>query len=225
MPVTLRAPSPARAVFFATRGTGHRPRWNTDRVPTQPAATPPTSARQEAFALLSDEPVLTGEQDALGAAHTARQLAALLRASRPSTPFTLAIDGGWGMGKSSLMRLTDRTLREYPEVRTVWYNAWTASGGDVLEGLIKSVLTGLDPNVLRRGLRRLRTSGPLAAALRALLTAAAGLLHAAGPVNELWDRMSADARTRNEMRDVLQDLVTDWSGRSRPPPTPTSRRT
>jgi CheY-like chemotaxis protein len=164
-----------------------------------------------AFSLLGDEPVLGGEQDALGAAGTAERLCRLLLSSQRSTPFTLAVDGGWGMGKSSLMRLTDRRLRQEPQVRTVWYNAWTASGGDVLEGLIKSVLTGLDPNVLRRGLHRLRDSPPLAGALRVLLTAAAGLVHAAGPIDELWNRMSADARTRNEMRDVLRDLVTDWA--------------
>lgn len=175
--------------------------------------TAPAGPAGEAFALLGDEPVAYGEQDALGAATTAERLAALLLASRPSTPLILAVDGRWGMGKSSLMHLTDRRLRAEAEVRTVWYNAWTASGGDVLEGLIKSVLTGLDPNVLRRGLRRLRDSGPLGGALRALLTVAAGLLNAAGPVNELWDRMSADARARNEMRDVLRDLVTDWSER------------
>ncbi|UWE12521.1 P-loop NTPase fold protein [Actinacidiphila bryophytorum] len=184
-----------------------------------PRQTPPGdgyAARDVAgFSLLGDEPVAVGEQDALGATETAERLCRLLVSSRHSTPFTLAVDGGWGMGKSSLMRLTDRRLRAERGVSRVWYNAWTASGsgGDVLEGLIKSVLTGLDPNVLRRGLNKLRGNRPLAGALRALLTAAAGLFQAAGPVNELWNRMSADARTRNEMRNVLRRLVDDWAQR------------
>jgi len=167
--------------------------------------------QNQRLALLNDEPVGDAEQDVLGARETAARLSALLRASHRSTPFTLAIDAGWGMGKSSLMRLVDIGLRDRrPQIRTVWYNAWTASGSDALEGLIKSVLISLDPNVLRRGLRNLSQHGRLVRALRTVLMAVAGLLHAAGPINELWDRMSVDARTRNQMRDVMRDLVTDW---------------
>ncbi|MDX6353838.1 MAG: hypothetical protein QOF98_741 [Streptomyces sp.] len=197
-PDAAQPPSPPREPFSPDNG---------------PAATDwlRSSQQNRRLALLNDEPVGDAEQDVLGARETAARLSALLRASHGSTPFTLAIDAGWGMGKSSLMRLVDIGLRDRrPQIRTVWYNAWTASGSDALEGLIKSVLISLDPNVLRRGLRNLSQHGRLVRALRTVLMAVAGLLHAAGPINELWDRMSVDARTRNEMRDVMRDLVTDW---------------
>ncbi|WP_346728100.1 P-loop NTPase fold protein [Streptomyces sp. ISID311] len=60
----------------------------------------------------------------------ARQLAGLLVASRASTPFTLAVDAGWGMG--TLMRLVDAELAQAPEVHTVWFSAWTSTATDAL---------------------------------------------------------------------------------------------
>ncbi|SCK49751.1 P-loop NTPase fold protein [Streptomyces sp. WMMB 322] len=102
------------------------------------------------FSLINDEPVTDAQGDLLGARDPAAQLAKLLVDSRRSTPLTLAVDAGWGTGKSSLMRLVDTELTQVHGVRTVWYNAWTSTGADVLEGLIKSVLMRFDKRVLRR---------------------------------------------------------------------------
>ena len=55
------------------------------------------------FTLLSDEPNLE-ESDPLGFGQVAAKLAATMLGSRQATPFTLGIEGGWGSGKSSLMR-------------------------------------------------------------------------------------------------------------------------
>ncbi|WP_411141284.1 P-loop NTPase fold protein [Streptomyces sp. x-80] len=163
------------------------------------------------FALLNDEPVAGTGADLLGAGRAARQLAGLLAASRPSTPFTLAVDAGWGMGKSSLMRLVDAELTQAPAVHTVWYNAWTSTGADALEGLIKSVLMRFDRRVLRRGLRRVTERRALLRAVRVLTTVAAGPLGVASLVDELWKSLSVDSQARNEMRGALGDLVRDWA--------------
>ncbi|MFJ2634749.1 P-loop NTPase fold protein [Streptomyces sp. NPDC087422] len=170
-----------------------------------PPVTPP------AFALLNDEPVADETRDLLGANRAAAQLTGLLVASRDATPFTLAVDAGWGMGKSSLMRLVDVRLQRFPDVHTVWYNAWTSTGGDALEGLIKSVLNQVDPSILRRALRRIRAGGALMGLLRALTVVAAGPLGVAGMVDELWKRLSVDAGARNGMRDALRDMVGEWT--------------
>lgn len=163
------------------------------------------------YSLLNDEPVSATGRDLLGAGRVAEQLAGLLVASRGSTPFTLAVDAGWGMGKSSLMRLVDARLTETPGVRTVWYNAWTATGDDALEGLIKSVLTGFDRRVLRRGLHRITQHRSLLGVLRALSLLVAGPLGIAAMTDELWKSMNVDAKTRNDMRDVIRELVRDWA--------------
>ncbi|WP_435124748.1 P-loop NTPase fold protein [Actinacidiphila sp. bgisy144] len=183
--------------------------------PTPPLAVPGTLRRGEGalggLMLLNDEPVSGADDDELGARWAAEQLSALLLASRHATPFTLAVDGGWGMGKSSLMRLVDGRLKHTDGVHTVWYNAWSATGADALEGLIKSVLAQLDPNILRRTLRRLRSGSGPARLLRALTLLLAAPLGVAGMVDGLWRALSADATARNQMREALRVMLADWT--------------
>src|SRR5262249_44762797 len=141
-----------------------------------------TASGAEAYALLADQPCLDAA-DPLGFDAAARDLAHLIIRSRDSTPFALGIDGGWGTGKSSLMRRlcielegrTDDSDKRKEERRasvwgwiksgdsgrdrsrgftTVWFNAWSVGNGSALEGLIKTVLSQVDANVLRRVLRR-----------------------------------------------------------------------
>ncbi|WP_037838200.1 P-loop NTPase fold protein [Streptomyces sp. NRRL S-337] len=181
-------------------------------VPAAPAPSALTAPLPHGpFALLNDEPVAESGADLLGAGRAARQLAGLLVASRASTPFTLAVDAGWGMGKSSLMRLVDADLALAPDVHTVWYNAWTSTGADALEGLIKSVLMRFDRRVLRRGLARVSERRALLRAARALTTVVAGPLGVAGLVDELWKSLSVDSQARNEMRGAIGELVQEWS--------------
>jgi hypothetical protein len=177
--------------------------------PGAPAA--PGAPPRQGFSLLNDEPLTDRTQDLLSSYQAAGALTRLLTDSRTATPFTLAVDAGWGMGKSSLMRLVDARLREFPEIRTVWYNAWSSTGPDALEGLIKSVLSQVDRNVLRRWVRRLRDGGAATALLRALTVLAAGPLGVSAMVDELWRRLSADAGARNGMRDALRGLVGEWT--------------
>ncbi|MFF4949520.1 P-loop NTPase fold protein [Streptomyces chattanoogensis] len=185
--------------------------------PELPPEFSPSSPRGP-FALINDEPVAESGADLLGAGRAARQLAGLLVASRDATPFTLAVDAGWGMGKSSLMRLVDAELADHPEVHTVWYNAWTSTGADALEGLIKSVLMRFDRRVLRRGLQRVTERRALIRVLRALTTVAAGPLGVSGLVDELWKKLSVDSQARNEMRAAIGELVQEWgqTGEFRP---------
>ncbi|MGW2919446.1 P-loop NTPase fold protein [Streptomyces angustmyceticus] len=179
--------------------------------PAASSAAAPAPSSRGPFALLNDEPVAGPGDDLLGAGRAARQLAGLLVASRGSTPFTLAVDAGWGMGKSSLMRLVDAELAQAPDVHTVWYNAWTSQGADALEGLIKSVLMRFDRRVLRRALQRLSEQRALLRAVRAVTTLAAGPLGVSGLVDELWRTLSVDSQARNEMRGAIGELVQEWS--------------
>ncbi|QDN93506.1 response regulator [Streptomyces sp. RLB3-17] len=163
------------------------------------------------FSLLNDEPVSEPDGDLLGVGRAAGELARLLHDSRNSTPFTLAVDAGWGMGKSSLMRLVEAELHRRSDTATVWYNAWTSTGADALEGLIKSVLMRFDRRVLRRALNRLTERRTLITAARTAITAAAAPLGVAGLVDRLWQELSVDATTRNAMRDALRELATEWA--------------
>ncbi|MFJ6834623.1 P-loop NTPase fold protein [Streptomyces sp. NPDC091209] len=163
------------------------------------------------FSLLNDEPVAGPGDDLLGTGRAARELAKLLHDSRAATPLTLAVDAGWGMGKSSLMRLVDAELRTREGVNTVWYNAWTSTGADALEGLIKSVLMRFDRRALRRALHRVSEQRALIGVVRAALTLGAAPFGVAALVDRLWRDLSVDARSRNAMRDALRELTADWA--------------
>ena len=160
------------------------------------------------FTLLGDQPH-SGEEDPLGFHELAESLAQLIVASRRSTPFTLGIEAGWGMGKSTLMaRLRERLAREREtaNVKTVEFNAWTADETGVLEGLVKTVLNEMDANVLRRALRNKR----LMSWVRVVVSVAAGWLKISSVVDQVWDRVAVDPRARNELRDLVEQAVTDW---------------
>ncbi|TGB02531.1 P-loop NTPase fold protein [Streptomyces sp. MZ04] len=163
------------------------------------------------FSLLRDEPVEGADADLLGTGDAARGLAQLLIASRDETPLTVAVDAGRGMGKSSLMSLVRKELTTVPGVHTVWYNAWTSTGADALEGLIKSVLTRLDPHALRRAVHHVSEHRTLIRVIMAALLVVAAPFGAAGLVDRLWRDLSVDAKTRNEMRDALGELVKEWA--------------
>jgi hypothetical protein len=160
------------------------------------------------FTLLGDQPHVAAE-DPLGFDRIADDLSALVLSSRLSTPFTLGIEAGWGMGKSSLMRRLEAKL-EARGVTSVWFNAWTSEEQDVLEGLIKSVLDRIDPSVLRRAVRNQH----LMSWLRVAVSIVAGWLRLGSLVDQIWRQVAVDPRTRNEMRVLMVDAMERWMKRS-----------
>jgi uncharacterized protein YjbI with pentapeptide repeats len=177
------------------------------------------------YELLSDRPY-SEIGDPFGFQYLAERLKRLILDSRPSTPLTVGIEAPWGAGKSSLMRQLERQLlgEENPperrdwwerllkprpdlEIRTVWFNAWTAAEADVQEGLVKSVLQALDRRILARALRKKK----LITLVRAVLLTAAGVFKLTPLVDAAWERLSADARTRNEINDLVSRAVSDWA--------------
>ena len=169
--------------------------------------------------MLGDQPYCE-RGDPFNFSRLAGDLKSLILASRNSTPFTIGIEAGWGRGKSSLMaqlhaELKSREGNDGVEIRPVSFNAWTAEGQDVLEGLVKSVLEAMDKNALRRALRKKRLVG----VLKIPLLLIAGWLRVGSLVDQAWNAMSADARTRNQVNDVVTKAMKDWfaqAGRAGP---------
>lgn len=171
----------------------------------------PESAAVSRFFLLNDLPAQDSDgDDILGTREAAASLASLIEASRDSTPFTLAIDAGWGMGKSSLMLQIQAELSRRNDMQPVWFNAWTAQDADALNGLIKSVLVNLDENVLRSGLRKIMSRQQLLAATRIGLIIFASYFHLTRVVDEMWNRLSVDAHSRNEIRQQIASMFAQW---------------
>ena len=166
--------------------------------------------RYQPYVLLNDRPLVGVNDDLLGTDNVAAGIASLLAESRPESPFVVGIDAGWGMGKSSLLRQIESRVADVPGVATVRFNAWTAEGKNALEGLIKSVLVQLDKNVIRRCLRRLVARRRLMILARIGIGVIMRFLGITRLVDELWNQLSVDARTRNQMRDLIQGMLSEW---------------
>ena len=160
------------------------------------------------FVLLDDQPG-DGSSDPLGFNRLASDLAALILASRESTPITIGLQAGWGMGKSTLMQQLRSALKDRNEVKTVWFDAWTAQDGRALEGLLKSVLDELDSNLLRSALRNER----LKALGRATARSAAKWLKADDVVDEIWQKVKVDPQARNELEGLMKDVMNEWTAK------------
>ena len=173
------------------------------------------------FVLLNDQPVNEPDgEDVLGVAGEVAGLVNLIMGSRYSAPFTVGIDADWGMGKSSLMLQLRTALdaRRSDGVVTRWFNAWTAQKGDALAGLIKSALMEVDENSLRRLLRRVARNRGILTALRVMFIVTASFLHLGRVVDQLWDYMSVDARSRTEILGNLEEIFGNWAAQTKRTP-------
>jgi Mg-chelatase subunit ChlI len=86
------------------------------------------------FTLLGDQPYQDAA-DPLRFDHIANDLAHVVLGSRTSTPLALGIEGGWGMGKSTLMRRLEAVLAEQRQVETVCSTSGPPPKGAPLRGL------------------------------------------------------------------------------------------
>ncbi|MTD53575.1 P-loop NTPase fold protein [Amycolatopsis pithecellobii] len=170
-----------------------------------------TDTPKPGFAVLNDSPVGEGgNEDLLESTVTAGNLAELILASRGAAPFTVAIDAGWGMGKSSLLRRLDAALAKDHAVSTVWFNAWTSERADAVEGLIKSVLLSFDRNVLRRVVRGTLRKTHVVGAAKALSLLASSFFGIGQVVDAMWRALAVNAKSRNEIKAVVRDMAKAW---------------
>jgi len=126
------------------------------------------------LSLLSDEPVAEPSQDGLGLENWAQVVASV--ALGTEGPFTVGVFGGWGVGKTSILRLAKKLIDQSSKsiktkVTTVEFNAAQYEDeGVALIPLVASIINELDrkhklASASKDGVRALRT------ALRSLLFA------------------------------------------------------
>ena len=164
------------------------------------------------YVLLNDQPVVSKDGDLLNTREIAKGIASLLISSRTSSPFVLTIDAGWGIGKSTLLRQVESCLPDETNMVKVHFNAWTAEGDNALEGLIKTVLGELDPNTVRRWVRRIARQQRVMIIARIGLSLIARFLGVTRMIDELWNRVGGDSKSRNEVRDLIRGMLADWVG-------------
>jgi hypothetical protein len=71
--------------------------------------------------LINDEPV---DRDNLGRKRIIDNLAAALKECE--TPFVMAVNGGWGVGKTSILKCLEKMFKKQKKksLRTVWFSPW-----------------------------------------------------------------------------------------------------
>ena len=198
------------AVTVATGLSINELREQVDEFASSASDTTDTSVGVQKYVLLNDEPLKGLKGDLLGTDNIASGIASLLTSSRSEAPFVLALDASWGMGKSTLLRQIESRLLDLQGIATVRFNAWTAREANALEGLIKAVLVELDPNVIRRCARRVSSKRQILSLARIGSSVFARFFGVTRLVDELWSQLAIDARTRNQLRDVIQDMLSDW---------------
>ena len=100
---------------------------------------------------VSDRPLADTDSDLLGFRSIARGVAGFLRNAKTRLPVTLAINGAWGSGKSSLMNLISSELQT-AGFRPVHFNAWHHQDDDnLLASMLQSVRSDATPSFFRRG--------------------------------------------------------------------------
>lgn len=96
----------------------------------------------------SDKPINSAEQDRLGFSELAQSISKFLRHAFTTAPLTLSINGPWGKGKSSLMKMVFSDL-EKVGARPVWLNAWHHQNEEqFLYGVMTVMRASAIPDVL-----------------------------------------------------------------------------
>ncbi|MDP9885489.1 hypothetical protein J2W21_003012 [Sinomonas atrocyanea] len=170
-------------------------------------------ALSNSFVLLGDRPVSDPKDDLLDSAESAKALASVLDRSRSSSPLVIAVDGGWGLGKSTVLRLIESAISPDEDTHIVRFNAWTAVGDNALESLIKSVLLQLDPNFLRRWTAKLAKQRHVVGLVRVLSMMLFRFIGGARLIDELWKQLDFDPKHRDQLRISITEILTEWSSK------------
>lgn len=118
----------------------------------------------DSFAVLSDNPVRTAQDDLWNLRAVAAELAQII-SSVADPPFTLGVFGGWGSGKTSLLSLLADELKAPGDTRVAWFNAWHyREQQEIWPALVQCVVTALrDTTTSAAILERLADFGRAAA--------------------------------------------------------------
>lgn len=63
------------------------------------------------------------------------------------TPITIAIQGDWGSGKTSLMSMIDKELEKDPHIQRIWFNTWQYSQFNKSDDLAVSLLSAIGTKI------------------------------------------------------------------------------
>lgn len=132
----------------------------------------------------ADRPLTKPDEDALGYAPTARNLASGLLSMAPSEGFVVAVHGPWGSGKSTMLSFVEHYLRADPGdsgAVIVRFNPWWFSGEEAILLRFFDQLQAVLSSKMGKAWRQVhRQIGQLAEALAPMTGSYGPIAHAGG---------------------------------------------
>lgn len=88
---------------------------------------------------LKDIPLEKLEDESLGLKEYADSLSEFIQ--KCETPITIALQGDWGSGKTSLMNLIKESITKSGNIQTIWFNTWQFAQFDMQGDLAISLIS------------------------------------------------------------------------------------
>lgn len=131
---------------------------------------------------LKDVPIARSAEEALGLTNYAEVLKEFV--ARCDTPITVALQGDWGSGKTSLMNLIKEKLDEdkSQRYRTVWFNTWQYAQFDSSDTLALSMMSYFVDSLAPSGSSAAKAAKSLLNVARALVVGGASVIGQADTV-------------------------------------------
>lgn len=163
---------------------------------------------------LPDEPIDNATR--FGFDVYSKALATMIKSKELQTPFTIAIHGDWGSGKTSLMKTVSRELESVSEkevkMKTIWFDAWEFEKLPIplWKIFLNRITMELQEMVVDSGLKKkIRAAGEglLLLSSDILLKRFVGIsLEEIGSIKEkVWD----DIKTIDSLREDLSQCIED----------------
>src|SRR5713101_4656245 len=94
--------------------------------------------------VLPDRPIRSPEEDFLDRTSFAQNIADLILYAPPQASLRIGVYGGWGEGKTSVLELICRRLREAGQA-CAWLTPWSLSSREeVIEQLVRAIAAELE---------------------------------------------------------------------------------
>ena len=146
---------------------------------------------------LKDQPIVEKDQESLGLGEYAEALTEFIRGC--DTPLTIALQGDWGSGKTSLMNLIRNELQDATHL-TVWFNTWQYSQFNMDNTLALSMMSKLSdslaPDETSKKAQTLKRN--LVAISRAVAIGGASLIGHADMLKQVLDEARSGTSTEND---------------------------
>jgi len=151
--------------------------------------------------ILGDNPYIVEGRDPLGFDDFVNSLVDIILNSKEATPFTIGLLGGWGTGKTTMMKRIQKTL-EKEKCLTVWFNPWKyTEKEEVQRGLIKTIFDKIPKNVLnnmKRNWKKITIIG---------MDNFLQWLRVGRVVSEIKGIFELDTRFINEFETIMENMI------------------